>query len=411
MTSSLEAQGLAVRAASRQLAQASNERRIAVLERVADTLKNREEELLAINAVEVDAYRESGAGRDRLTLTSQRIAGMADALRDIAAAGDPLFESVDASVRPNGLRVERLRVPLGVIGVVYENRPNVTSDVAGLCVRSGNVAFLRGSASALHSNVAVVAALQAGFVAAGLPREAAALVDDVSHEAAVEFMQLTDVLDVLIPRGGPSLIASMREHATVPIILDGDGNCHVYVDKDADLAMATAIIVNAKTQRPGVCNAMESLVLHEAVASDVLAALDDAMPQVRLLGDARAQALDARIEPASDDDFSKEFLDLVATVAIVDDVDQAIDHIARHGSGHSEAIVTNNAATADRFLARVDAAAVLANTSTRFVDGFELGLGAEVGISTQKLHARGPMGLDALMGIKWVIRGEGQVRR
>jgi glutamate-5-semialdehyde dehydrogenase len=400
-----------VHAAAPFVAAAANDQRIDALRRAASELRAASDAILAANAEDVASNDLTPTAKDRLVLTPERIESMAAGLELVAELPDPVGKVVEERTLGNGLHVERVQVPLGVVGIIYENRPNVTSDVAGLCVRSGNVAFLRGSASALHSNVAVVAALQAGFAAAGLPRDAAALVDDVSHQAAVEFMQLDDVLDVLIPRGGPSLIASMRKHATVPIILDGDGNCHVYVDKDADLAMATEIIVNAKTQRPGVCNAMESLVLHQAVAGEILAALETAMPQVRLLGDGRAQALDARIEPASEDDFSKEFLDLIATVAIVDDVDEAIDHIAVHGSGHSEAIVTENTATADRFLARVDAAAVLANASTRFVDGFELGLGAEVGISTQKLHARGPMGLDALMGIKWVIRGEGQVRR
>ena len=410
MTSSLEAQGLAVRAASRQLAQASNERRIAVLERVADALKNREEELLAINAVEVDAYRESGAGRDRLTLTSQRIAGMADALRDIAAAGDPLFESVDASVRPNGLRVERLRVPLGVIGVVYENRPNVTSDVAGLCVRSGNAAFLRGSSSAQSSNQYIVDLWREALEAEGLPADAVALVQDVSHEAAVSFMQLSGVLDCLIPRGGPSLIAAMREHARVPYVLDGDGNCHVYVDESADLESAVRIVVNAKTSRPGVCNAAETLLVHQAVASDFLPRVAAAMSQVELRGDPRSLAVLPAATPASEEDYEREFLDYVMAVKVVDSLDEAIDHVARYGTGHSEAIVTRDEANAQQWVRRVDAAAVVVNASTRFIDGGELGLGGEVGISTQKLHARGPMGLRELTCLKWVVRGEGQIR-
>ncbi len=410
MTSSLEAQGLRVREASRALAQASDQQRTAVLARVADELKNREGELLAINALEVDAYDESGAGKDRLTLTSQRVTAMADALRDIAASADPLFESVDAGVRPNGLRVERLRVPLGVIGVVYENRPNVTSDVAGLCVRSGNAAFLRGSSSAQRSNQFIVDLWRAALGAEGLPADGVALVQDTSHAAAVSFMQLTTVLDCLIPRGGPSLIAAMREHARVPFVLDGDGNCHVFVDESADLAMALDIVVNAKTSRPGVCNAAETLLVHQGVATEFLTMLSAAMPQVQLRGDERTLGVVATATPATVEDYEREFLDLIMAVRVVDSLDEAIAHVGRYGTGHSEAIVTGDPEHADAWVRRVDAAAVLVNASTRFVDGGELGLGGEVGISTQKLHARGPMGLRELTCLKWVLRGEGQVR-
>ena len=410
MTSSLEAQGLRVREASRALAQASDQQRTAVLARVADELKNREGELLAINALEVDAYDESGAGKDRLTLTSQRVTAMADALRDIAASADPLFESVDAGVRPNGLRVERLRVPLGVIGVVYENRPNVTSDVAGLCVRSGNAAFLRGSSSAQRSNQFIVDLWRAALGAEGLPADGIALVQDTSHAAAVSFMQLTTVLDCLIPRGGPSLIAAMREHARVPFVLDGDGNCHVFVDESADLAMALDIVVNAKTSRPGVCNAAETLLVHQGVATEFLTMLSAAMPQVQLRGDERTLGVVATATPATVEDYEREFLDLIMAVRVVDSLDEAIAHVGRYGTGHSEAIVTGDPEHADAWVRRVDAAAVLVNASTRFVDGGELGLGGEVGISTQKLHARGPMGLRELTCLKWVLRGEGQVR-
>jgi glutamate-5-semialdehyde dehydrogenase len=410
MTSPLAAQGRKVREASRALAQANNDQRVAVLLRVADALKNREDELLAINAEEVDAYVESDAGKDRLTLTSQRITSMADALRDIAAAADPLFETLDASVRPNGLRVERLRVPLGVIGVVYENRPNVTSDVAGLCVRSGNAAYLRGSSSAQRSNQFIVDLWREALSAEGLPEDGVALVQDSSHEAAVSFMQMTDVLDCLIPRGGPSLIAAMREHARVPFVLDGDGNCHIYVDASADLEQAVRIVANAKTSRPGVCNAAETVLVNEAAAAEFLAALSRAIPQVELRGDERTLAVLPSATPASDDDYQREFLDLILAVKVVDSLDAAIEHVARYGTGHSEAIVTRDEANAEAWIRRVDAAAVLVNASTRFVDGGELGLGGEVGISTQKLHARGPMGLRELTCLKWVLRGEGQVR-
>jgi len=410
MTSPLAAQGRAVREAARALAQATNDQRVAVLRRVADDLKNRESELLAINADEVAAYDESGAGRDRLTLTSQRITAMADALRDIAAASDPLFEVVDANERPNGLRVERLRVPLGVIGVVYENRPNVTSDVAGLCVRSGNAAYLRGSSTAQRSNQFIVDLWRAALTAEGLPADAVALVQDTSHAAAVAFMQLTDVLDCLIPRGGPSLIAAMREHARVPFVLDGDGNCHVYVDAEADLDQAVAIVANAKTSRPGVCNAAETVLVHADVAGEFLPALARAVPQVELRGDERTRSVLPDASAASEEDYAREFLDLILAVKVVDSLDEAIDHVARYGTGHSEAIVTRSRDHADAWVRRVDAAAVVVNASTRFVDGGELGLGGEVGISTQKLHARGPMGLRELTCLKWVLRGDGQVR-
>ena len=410
MTSPLATQGRKVREASRTLAQATNEQRVAVLLRVADALKNREDELLVINAIEVDEYVESGAGKDRLLLSGQRITAMADALRDIAAAPDPLFETLDASVRPNGLRVERLRVPLGVIGVVYENRPNVTSDVAGLCVRSGNAAYLRGSSSAQRSNQFIVDLWREALVAEGLPEDAVALVQDSSHEAAVAFMQLTDVLDCLIPRGGPSLIAAMREHARVPFVLDGDGNCHIYVDESADVDEAVRIVVNAKTSRPGVCNAAETVLVHHALAGQFLPALSLAVPQVELRGDERTRGVLPHATLASEDDYAREFLDLILAVKVVDSLDEAIDHVATYGTGHSEAILTRNEVNADAWVRRVDAAAVVVNASTRFVDGGELGLGGEVGISTQKLHARGPMGLRELTCLKWVLRGEGQVR-
>ena len=335
---------------------------------------------------------------------------MADGLDAVALLKDPVGEVVGGSVRPNGLAITRVRSPLGVIGVIYENRPNVTSDAAGLCVAAGNAAFLRGSASALRSNVEVVGALRVGLEEVGLPPDAVALVEDTSHEIAAKFMQLDGIIDMLIPRGGPSLIASMRANATVPYVLDGDGNCHVYVDASADLDMAVAIIKNAKTQRPGVCNAMESLVLHAAIARKVLERLAVEMPEVRLLGDEAACTISPGMEAASPEDFGTEFLDLVATVRVVEDLDAAIDHINRHSSGHSEAIVTSDVVSAERFLDEVEAAAVLLNASTRFVDGSELCLGAEVGISTQKIHARGPMGLEALTSIRWVIRGEGQTR-
>ncbi len=405
----LRAQGARVRAAAAVLATASDESRQRVLRDVASALEDRRAELLAINAEELDRYRDSGAGRDRLTLTEARVDSMAAALRDVAAAADPLFEVLDHQVRPNGLDVSRVRVPLGVIGVVYENRPNVTSDVAGLCVRSGNAAFLRGSSSAQATNRFIVGLWHEALAAAGLPEDGVALVEDSSHEAAVAFMQLDDVLDCLIPRGGPSLIAAMREHARVPYVLDGDGNCHVYVDASADLEMAVNIVANAKTSRPGVCNAAETVLVHHDVADAFLPAMATAIPQVELRGDAETIQRIAASE-ATEDDYEREFLDLVLAVKVVDSLDEAIAHVARYGTGHSEAIVTRDATSAEEWVRRVDAAAVLVNASTRFIDGGELGLGGEVGISTQKLHARGPMGLKELTCLKWVVRGEGQVR-
>jgi glutamate-5-semialdehyde dehydrogenase len=406
----LEAQGLLVRKAAQALAQASNEQRCAVLRRVADQLEAAIDELLALNALEVAAYEESGPGRDRLTLTPPRVAAMAGALREIANSPDPLYEVLDRDVRPNGLRVERVRVPLGVIGVVYENRPNVTSDVAGLCVRSGNAAYLRGSSSAMKTNAFIVALWQDALEREGLAREGVALVDDPSHETATAFMQMTSVLDCLIPRGGPSLIAAMREHARVPYVLDGDGNCHIYVDEFADLEKAVAIVTNAKTSRPGVCNAAETVLVHEKIADTFLPALEIAMPGVELRADERAAKSLVSSVRASEEDFENEFLDLILAVKVVDSLDEAVAHVAKYGTGHSEAIVSEDVTNSEAWIRRVDAAAVLVNASTRFIDGGELGLGGEVGISTQKLHARGPMGLRELTCMKWVVRGEGQIR-
>ncbi len=410
MTSELEAQGRAVRDASTVLGQASNEQRRAVLGHVADRLEEVRDELLAVNESEVAAYQESGPGRDRLTLTPARVSAMASALREIADAPDPLFETVDHDTRPNGLRVERLRVPLGVIGVVYENRPNVTSDVAGLCVRSGNAAYLRGSSSAMATNAFIVSLWRDALEKEGLPADAVALVRDPSHETATAFMQMTNVLDCLIPRGGPSLIAAMREHARVPYVLDGDGNCHIYVDEFADLTKALAIVRNAKTSRPGVCNAAETVLVHRSVANEFLPAMATSMPEVELRADPAARAIVSGATAATEEDFKNEFLDLILAVKVVGSLDEAVAHVARYGTGHSEAIITENEANAEAWVRRVDAAAVVVNASTRFIDGGELGLGGEVGISTQKLHARGPMGLRELTCLKWVVRGEGQIR-
>jgi glutamate-5-semialdehyde dehydrogenase len=406
--------GRRVRAASREVARASSAVRDEALSTAAELLVAETDTVLAANRADLDRAGGEGMGEtalDRLRLSEDRVEAMADGLRTVAALPDPVGEVLDGWSRPNGLRVTRVRVPLGVVGVIYENRPNVTSDAAALCLKAGNAAFLRGSASAIESNRAVVAVLRRALAKAGLPEAAITLVEDTSHATAAEFMGLRGVIDCLIPRGGPALIASILEHATVPYVLDGDGNCHVYVDAAADLAVAVDIVVNAKTQRPGVCNAAESLLVHRAVADRFLTRLAPALTGVELVGDDATRAVLTSAGPATEADYRTEFLGPKLSIAVVDDLDGAIDHIARFGSGHSEAIVTTDLAAADRFVAEVDAAAVVVNASTRFIDGGELGLGAEVGISTQKLHARGPMGLRELTCVKWVVRGDGQVRR
>jgi glutamate-5-semialdehyde dehydrogenase len=413
MATELARLGVRARAAVKSISTASSAARDQALLVAADLLVVGSATLLEANRVDLDRARADDLGAaalDRLVLDEGRIESMAAGLRGIAALADPVGEVIDGWVRPNGLRVQRVRVPLGVVGIIYENRPNVTSDAAGLCLKSGNVAFLRGSSSALESNRAVVAILREALVKAGLAADAVLLVEDTSHETALEFMRLRGVIDCLIPRAGRQLIELLLEHATVPYVLDGDGNCHVYVDRSADLEMATDIVVNAKTQRPGVCNAAETLLVHRDVAERFLPAVARALHGVELRGDPEVCGIVPGTTPATDDDFATEFLGPCLSVAVVDDIAAAIAHIDRYGSGHSEAIVTGDVGAADTFVREVDAAAVLVNASTRFVDGGELGLGAEVGISTQKLHARGPMGVRELTCTKWVVRGEGQVR-
>ncbi len=411
-SSGLADQGRRAKAAARVLALASTVAKNAALHIAADLLVERTSDVLVANAEDVTRAEAVGTTVtvvDRLRLTPERVAAMAAGLRQVAALADPVGQVVDGWVRPNGLRISQVRVPLGVVAIVYENRPNVTSDAFGLCLKSGNAAFLRGSSAAISSNRAIAAVLREALAKADLPEDALVLVDDTSREAAVEFMRLRDCIDVLIPRGGPSLIAAILEHATVPVVIDGDGNCHVYVDTAADLDMAEAIVVNAKTQRPSVCNAAESLVVHQDVAEAFLPAVARALEGVELVGDEAAHAIVPSIAPASDDDFATEFLDLKMSVSVVADLDAAIDHVNRYSTGHSEAIVTTDLAAATRFTHEVDAAAVLVNASTRFVDGERFGFGAEIGISTQKLHARGPMGLRELTTTKYVIHGDGHI--
>jgi glutamate-5-semialdehyde dehydrogenase len=414
MTSVVEL-GERAKAASRLLATASTTSKNAALLTAADLLLERSAEIQAANDADLAAAEADGMAAgplDRLRLTDSRLDGMATGLRTVAALPDPVGEVLDGWKRPNGLQITRTRVPLGVIAIIYENRPNVTSDAAGLCVKAGNAALLRGSSSALRSNIAVASVLRDALAKHALPEDAVLLVEDTAYETATQVMQLTDYIDCLIPRGGPSLIKSIRDNATVPVIIDGDGNCHVYVDASADLDEAQKIVVNAKTQRPSVCNAAESLVVHAAVADAFVPRIANVLREhgVKLVGDTASRRLSAHVGPLADGDFSREFLDLKLSIAVVPDLDGAIAHVNEHGSGHSEAILTRDLDSARRFANEVDAAAVLVNASTRFTDGEEFGFGAEIGISTQKLHARGPMGLRELTTYKYVVWGDGQTR-
>jgi glutamate-5-semialdehyde dehydrogenase len=411
----VEELGRRAKAASRILATAPTAAKNAALLTAADLLLQRAGEIQGANAADLEAATASGMAAgplDRLRLTDARLEGMAGGLRTVAALVDPIGEVLDGWTPPNGLQITRVRVPLGVVAIIYENRPNVTSDAAGLCLKSGNAALLRGSSSALRSNVAVVSVLREALAKHDLPEDAVLLVEDTAYETATEVMRLTDYVDCLIPRGGHALIQSIREHATVPVIIDGDGNCHVYVDASADLDQAVSIVVNAKTQRTSVCNSAESLVVHEDVADAFVPRAAEALHDhgVELVGDTNSQARSIHIAPATEADFGTEFLDSKMSVAVVPDLRAAIDHVNRYGTGHTEAILTRDLDAARQFTSEVDAAAVIVNASTRFTDGEEFGFGAEIGISTQKLHARGPMGLRELTTYKYVIWGDGQTR-
>ena len=371
--------------------------------------------ILEANGQDVDAAVKRGmhAGLvDRLRLDGSRIKAMADGLRDVAALEDPVGEVESMKKRPNGLLIGRKRVPLGVIGIIYEARPNVTADAFGLCFKSGNVVILRGGSDAIRSNEAIVAAIRRGLLAAGLPEDAVQLVADTSRESARELMRLNGYLDVLIPRGSAGLIRTVVENSTVPVIETGTGNCHVYVDATADFQMALDIIYNAKTQRIGVCNACESLLVHQSIAEEFLPLLKERLDekQVEIRADEASCRLVPGFVPAAEEDWGREYLDYILSLKQVGSLDEAIAHINRYGTGHSEAIVTRDYGNAQRFLEEVDAAAVYVNASTRFTDGAQFGFGADIGISTQKLHARGPMGLRELTTIKYIIYGDGQVR-
>lgn len=407
--------GRRAKAASRVLATATAEHKNAALSAAADLLVQRADEMLAANADDLAAGEAAGLDRaplDRLRLDGERIERMAGGLAQVADLPDPVGEVLEEWDRPNGLRIRKVRVPLGVIAIIYENRPNVTSDAAGLCLKSGNATILRGSSTAIHSNIAIARVIREATAKEGLPEDAVVLVEDTSHETAVELMQLTDSVDCLIPRGGHSLVESILENARVPTVIDGDGNCHVYVDAAADLDEALKVVLNAKTQRTGVCNAAESLVVHEAVADGFLPRVCDALVErgVELVGDEGARQRFRQMGEATDDDFGREYLDLKLSVAVVADLEAAIDHVNRYGTGHTEAILTTDPGAAQRFAAAVDAGTVMVNCSTRFTDGEEFGFGAEIGISTQKLHARGPMALRELTTYKYVVTGDGQIR-
>ena len=412
----LETQGLAARHAERVLAVAGAAQKNRALEAMARALKERESAILAENQKDLAAARESGMKAsllDRLALSPQRIDGIVEGVRQVAALPDPIGCVTRMEKRPNGLVIGKRRVPLGVIGIIYEARPNVTVDAAALCLKSGNAVILRGGKEAFRSNKAFVAVMRDALEAAGLPRDCVALVEDTSRASAQELMGLTGYLDVLIPRGGAGLIRTVAENARVPVIETGVGVCHVYVDEEADLDMGARIIYNAKTSRPSVCNAAECLLVHAQAAEAFLPKAKALLDQknVELRGCPRTCAiLGEGVQPACEADWDTEFGDYILAVKVVEDAGEAIDFINAHGSGHSEAIVTNNYFTAQRFLDQVDAAAVYVNASTRFTDGFEFGLGAEIGISTQKMHARGPMGLEELTSSKYIVYGTGQVR-
>ena len=404
----------AARSASRVLATVSTERKDALLLDVADALEARSDEIRAVNQRDVAAAREAGTHEglvDRLTLTDARIRGIADALRQVAGLKDPVGQVVDGWTLPNGLEVRKVRVPLGVVAIVYEARPNVTVDAAGLALKSGNACVLRGSSSAFQTNQVLVEVIQDRLAAADLPRDAVTLVEDPSHDSVQELMEARGLVDLLIPRGGAELISRVVEGAKVPVIETGVGVCHVYVDRAADLAKAMDITVNSKVQRPSVCNAAETLLVHRDIAPEFLPKIAETLrgQGVQLFGDPAARDL-VEMDEATDELFAEEFYDLRLTVGVVDDLDGALAHIDRFGTLHTEAIVTEDRAAARRFQAEVDAAAVMVNASTRFTDGEQFGFGAEIGISTQKMHARGPMALPELTTIKYLVDGDGQTR-
>lgn len=407
--------GKIAKQASYKLANLSSEDKNKALLAIANALRIKCDYILCENAKDIENGKNNNMREgliDRLLLTKDRVYSMAEGIEQIASLPDPIGEIINQTKRPNGLKIGKMRVPLGVIGIIYEARPNVTADAAGLCIKAGNSVILRGGKEAIKSNCAITKVMQEAGYENGLPEGSINLVEDTTRESASALMQLTDYLDVIIPRGGAGLIRSVVENATVPAIETGTGNCHVYVDKSADLDMAKNIVINAKTQRPSVCNAEEKLLLHRNIADDFL---DIILPEltargVEIIGDDYVCKKFSGATPATDEDWYTEYLDLKIGIKVVDGLDDAILHINKYNSRHSEAIVTNDYSASQKFLDEVDAAAVYVNASTRFTDGFEFGFGAEIGISTQKIHARGPMGLEALTSTKYIIQGSGQIR-
>ena len=402
--------------ASRKLALLSGEERDAALLAMANALEERQAEILEVNAKEVEAARESQKVRpnmiDRMILTPKRISDMAEGIRQVVKLPDPL-EKIDFQItRPNGLKIRRMRVPFGVVGIVYESRPNVTADAIALCLKSGNACLLRGGSEVVRTNKTIVEIMRDAAVAQGVPEKFVEFISILDRDAVVVKCRLRKLVDVIIPRGGAGLIARVIEHGTVPVIETGTGICHTFVDKSADLDMALKICMNAKTQRPSVCNAMETLLIHRDVAEEFLPKVARAMidAKVELRGDEACRKIFPDMKEATDEDWATEYNDLILSVKIVDDLDAAIEHINRYNTEHSDAIVTRDKNSAAKFEKLVDAATVYVNASTRFTDGFEFGFGAEIGISTQKLHARGPMGLEALTTMKYFVEGDGQVR-
>ena len=407
--------GKKAKAASRILAVAGKKKDNALLA-IADALRNEREAIKAANAIDIENGRKAGLSDsliDRLLLTDARIDGMALGCEQVAALRDPIGETLSGNVLANGLEVRKVRVPMGVIGIIFEARPNVTADAAALCLKAGSAVVLRGGKEAINSNMSIAAVMREAVKNAGLPEDSIQLVEDTSRQSSIEMMGLSEYLDVLIPRGGAGLIRAVVENSKVPVIETGVGNCHVYVDESADIEMAADIVFNAKTSRPSVCNAIETVLVHKAIADKALPVIKARLDEkgVEIHGCERTrQILGDSVIPATEDDWYTEYLDLKLAIRVVDSLDDAMDHIAKYSSGHSECIVTENYENSRIFTAGVDSAAVYVNASTRFTDGGEFGLGAEIGISTQKLHARGPMGLNQLVSYKYVIRGNGQVR-
>ncbi len=412
--------GRKARQAARALAILSTEKKNAALFGMADALVDRTPALLAANAKDIAGAEEHGLNKaaiDRLRLSEKRIADMADGIRQVAALEDPVGKTITEWTRPNGIRISKVRTPIGVIGIIYESRPNVTSDAAILCIKTGNAVILRGGSESLHSNIAIADALQAGGSTCGLPEDSVQLIPTKDREAVRHMAQMDKFIDLIVPRGGHSLIETVVTHARMPVIKHYHGVCHVYVDKEADLDMALNIALNAKCQRPGVCNAMETLLVHRGVSDAFLKKAASAFQEngVEIRADETAfhQLTTLNYQPlraAKEEDWSTEYLDLIMSLRVVDDLEQAIEHMERYGSHHSDAIITRDAKTAETFLNETDSATVYWNASTRFTDGGEFGFGAEIGISTDKLHARGPMGLEELTTYKYLIRGDGQIR-